>query len=620
MRGEPFSRRSFLGAMALGVGALSCTDPSSPTGRYRPNILWLVSEDNGPFLGCYGDKNAITPNLDRLASEGILYENAYANAPICAPARFTIATGVYACSAGTQHMRSYYRIPPLIRFYPQYLREIGYYCTNNAKEDYNVANKPRGTWDESSDKAHWKNRKPDQPFFAVFNILASHERFLHKSQAETDHDPARVDLPPYHPDTPEFRHDWAQYYDCITLMDVQMGERLKELEDAGLAEDTIVFYYSDHGGVLPRSKRFLYDSGIHVPMIIRFPKKYRHLAPAEPGTRTDRLVSFVDLAPTLLSLVGIPTPAHMQGEAFLGPYATKPRDYVYGFRDREGERYDLFRMVRDKRFKYIRNFMPHLSWAQHLRYLYQMPAMRSWQKLYDEGKLTGAQKIYFQTKPVEELYDTTVDPHEVNNLADDPAYRKTLETMRKVCQEWMFEVYDSGLLPEEEMCARAEGSTIYEMVRDKDKYHPRQCMKAAHIANLRDPKQVPQLLELLKHKDSAVRYWAVTGLLALGEQARPAVEELSEALEDPSHDVRIVAAHALCALGDTGRPLEVLEEALGLPYPDQVLRGANALDYLDETARPVLERFVRNPSSGQTFETCRRVLDKAMADLNIKPK
>jgi len=223
MRGEPFSRRSFLRATALGVGALSWNGLSSPAGLDRPNILWLVSEDNGPFLGCYGDKNATTPNLDRLAAEGILYENAYANVPVCAPARFTIATGIYACSAGTQHMRSYNPIPALIRFYPQYLREIGYYCTNNAKEDYNVANKPRGTWDESSNKAHWKNRKPGQPFFAIFNVETSHESCLHKSQAETDHDPAKVELPPYHPDTPEFRHDWAQYYDCITRMDARMG-------------------------------------------------------------------------------------------------------------------------------------------------------------------------------------------------------------------------------------------------------------------------------------------------------------------------------------------------------------------------------------------------------------
>ena len=244
-----------------------------------PNFLWIVSEDNGPFFGCYGDPFATTPTLDKLATEGVLYENAFANAPVCAPARSTIITGMYPPSMGTQNMRSTYPIPESIKFFPQYLREAGYYCTNNSKEDYNMP-KPEGVWDESSRKAHYKNRGEGQPFFAIFNVTISHESSIHKSIPNDSlrHDPAEVKLPPYHPDTPEMRHDWAQYYDKVEDMDARMGEILQELEDAGLTDNTIVAYYSDHGGVIARSKRFVYESGTHVPMIWRFPDKYAHLA------------------------------------------------------------------------------------------------------------------------------------------------------------------------------------------------------------------------------------------------------------------------------------------------------------------------------------------------------
>ena len=237
-----------------------------------PNIIWLTSEDNSPFFGCYGDKFATTPNLDKLASEGFLYTRAYANAPVCAPTRNTILTGVYACSGGNEHMRSNYRKSDIVKTYPEYLREIGYYCTNNVKTDYNLGNfDDKAIWDDCSNKAHYKNRKNGQPFFAVFNCTISHESSLHKSIPDSllRHRPEEIPLPPYHPATPEMKHDWAQYYDKIEDMDSWVGEKLKELEDAGLLENTIVFYYGDHGGVLARSKRYVYESGTHVPFIVR---------------------------------------------------------------------------------------------------------------------------------------------------------------------------------------------------------------------------------------------------------------------------------------------------------------------------------------------------------------
>jgi N-sulfoglucosamine sulfohydrolase len=287
-----------------------------------PNILWITSEDNSRLLGCYGDDFATTPHLDQLASEGFLYTHAYANTPVCAPARNTIITGVHACSNGNEQMRSTYLKSEKVRFYTEFLQSQGYYCTNNSKTDYNTRPVDLKTmWDESSRNAHYKNRAQGQPFFAIFNLTVSHESSIHKSipNDELRHRPEDVSLPPYHPDTPEMRHDWAQYYDKVEDMDTQVGALLRELEEAGLAENTIVFYYSDHGGVLGRSKRYLFETGTHVPMIVRIPEKYKHLYPAEtPGSKVDRLVSFVDLAPTLLSLIGLEAPEYMQGNAFLG--------------------------------------------------------------------------------------------------------------------------------------------------------------------------------------------------------------------------------------------------------------------------------------------------------------
>lgn len=610
------TRRNFLktvGGTAL-LPLLSCLKQAEQPIKDRPNILWLVSEDNGPFFACYGDKFAITPNLDKLAQEGILYENAFANAPVCAPARSTIITGMYACSMGTHHMRSKNPIPAQTKFFTQYLRQAGYYCTNCAKEDYNTQ-KPEAAWDESSQEATYLKRQPEQPFFSVFNFGVSHESSLHKS-VPTQHDPAQVQLPPYHPDTPEFRHDWAQYYDKITELDRQIGKALADLEAQGLADDTIVFYYADHAGVLPRSKRFLYDSGTHVPMIVRFPKKYQHLAPSGPDTRTDRLVSFVDLAPTILSLAGIQIPEYMQGKAFLGPQAARSREYVYLFRGRMDERYDMMRAVRDKQFKYIRNYMPHRIYAQYLNYLWRMPAMQSWQKMHDEGKLTGPQRYFFQTKPIEELYDTQADPHEVNNLAEDPEYRELLERMRQANRKWIMDIHDPGFLPEAEMVFRSEGSTPYEMARDAKKYDLKRLMEATDIANQRDLNNIPKLKEMLNDKDSGVRYWGAVGCLALGEKAALTREVLANHLDDPSPDVRIAAAETLCMLGESKKALQVLRDALDHENEFVRLHAANALDNLDEIARPlldVLEQKLNDPSKYVV-----RVMEKAVPELKQK--
>lgn len=444
----------------------------------RPNILWITCEDMSVSLRCFGDPYAYTPHLDRLASEGVRFTRVFTHAPVCAPSRSGVITGMYPTSIGSHNMRCA-AVPPLsVRCFTEYLREAGYYCTNNSKTDYNFSqhpgvhlaqDAPLSAWDDSSPQAHWRNRPPGVPFFSVFNILYTHEsqlrsrdpQLLKQIEAlppEARHDPAKANLPPYYPDTPAVRRDWAQHYDTVTLMDMQAGEILRQLEEDGLAEDTIVWFWSDHGVGLPRAKRWVYDSGIHVPLIIRVPEAYRALAlPDRPqrleaGGVIDDLIAFVDFAPTMLSLAGIRPPRQMQGQAFLGRYRVPARQYVYAARDRMDETYDLIRAVRDKRFKYIRNFMPHLPNAQEIVYAEETPTLQEMRRLHAEGKLNEVQERFFQpSKPVEELYDTESDPHELHNLAGDPRYGHVLERMRRELYRWMEQTGDVGLIPEPEL-------------------------------------------------------------------------------------------------------------------------------------------------------------------------
>jgi len=433
----------------------------------RPNILWVSCEDTSPDLGCYGVSYAVSPNIDALAAQGVRYTNVYTHAGVCAPSRSGIITGMYPTTIGTHHMRCNGVPPAYVKCFSEYLRAAGYYCTNNVKTDYQF-DPPLTAWDECSKKAHWRGRAEGQPFFAVFNFTISHEsqirnrtkemlQRLASLQPHEKHDPAKAVLPPYYPDTPAVREDWAQYYDVVTLMDKQVGDILKQLEEDGLADDTIVWFWGDHGRGLPRAKRWIYDSGIHVPLIIKVPEKLRRLAaPENPdavkaGTINDELIAFIDFAPTMLSLAGVKIPGHIQSVAFLGGQKAEPRQYVFAARDRMDEAYDIIRAVRDKRYKYIRNYMPHLTRGQDIEYMNEMPTMQEMRRLNAAGKLEGPQMQYFeQTKPVEELYDTVADPHEVKNLAEDPKYKDVLERMRKTHIKWVKETRDIGLLPEPE--------------------------------------------------------------------------------------------------------------------------------------------------------------------------
>lgn len=440
---------------------LSVLCAATITAAERPNILWVVCEDLSPYLGSYGCVDAHTPNLDKLAAEGIRFTHAYANAPVCGTARVTLLTGMYASTTGTQHMRTRQPLPEVIPAYPKLLMEAGYHTTNNSKTDYNssyegIKNTLR---DETSDRAHWRNRPDGKPFFAVFNIRTTHESQLAPQQIRQyvrrgeiperpRIDPADITLPPYHPDLPEIREDWARQHDLVTRMDEQVGELLRELEEDGLADNTIVFFYSDHGGMLARSKRYTLITGTQVPLNVRFPEKWQHLAPVEPGETYDSIVSFVDFPKTVLALAGADIPEIMQGRVFLGENPEPPPVTVHFHRDRIGERPDFCRAVTDGRFHFIRHFMPHRPRGRDSRWVHQVhPSWRAWERHFDEGKCDPIQPRFYLPKPVVELFDTREDPRHVNNLADDPGHRGILEALSKDLDEWMMATRDTGFIP-----------------------------------------------------------------------------------------------------------------------------------------------------------------------------
>lgn len=449
----------------------------SVTAQTRPNILWISTEDISPDLGCYGDAYAVTPNIDRLASQSARYTKAFSTAPVCAPSRSAIITGMYPTTIGSMHMRSKAVPPAGVKAFTESLRAAGYYCSNNSKTDYNfeppppISRPPDTVWDETSPRAHWRNRADkSQPFFSVFNFVVTHESQIRVDAAtyakntarltpEQRHDPAKAKLPPYYPDTPKVRKDWATYHDNITAMDYLIADVLKQLEEDGLEENTIVFFWGDHGRGLPRAKRWPYDSGTRVPLLVRWPGQIK------PGTTVSDVVMLFDLGPTALSLAGVPIPAHMQAQAFLGAQKKAPREYAFAHRDRMDEAYDMVRTVRDKQFRYIRNFNPGRPYTQYIDYLEQMPTMQELRRLYKDhynalganygNALTPAQLLWMAPeKPPEELYDLTTDPYEINNLAKSAQHQNVLKRMRSVLDKWQKDTKDLGLVPEPELRER----------------------------------------------------------------------------------------------------------------------------------------------------------------------
>jgi arylsulfatase A-like enzyme len=598
-----------IGACAL-IGILSDISKvgaAESIAESRPNILWVTSEDNSHhWMGCYGNSAASTPNIDSLAAQGIRFKYAYSNAAVCAVARNTLILGRYACGTGAQNMRSRYPVPDSFRAYPSWLREAGYYCVNRAKTDYNFRTDDKSHWDECSPQAHWKHRAEGQPFFAVFNTTISHESSLFQDKTEDyrrqglipkspTRDPARVTLPPHYPDTAEIRQDWVTYMDVIAAMDRQIGSWLDELDDENVRENTIVFYYSDHGGILPRSKRYINDTGTHVPMIVRFPKKWQHLAPAGPGTVSGRPVSFIDLPPTVFSLAGVEIPKQFQGRPFAGQAAKENEPYVFLF----GQRFDsrMLRFVRgvtDGEYRYIRNFYPHRHRGILAGYPHGQAGWRSLLKLKQAGNLNETQLAYWAApQPVEELYHTERDPWELTNLAEEPAEQERLERMREATMRKMREIGDAGLVPESMYESISTRGTIYEYVHDDDFPYDDVLQTALAAGDAADG-VLQQLRVAMQHAHPVMRYWGATGCTILRKADATTKNRLWELRQDPAPSVRLAAAEALWVLGDKQRGqqglIDILRTAEDPVLSVEALNVTQALGVMNEVPADVWDK------------------------------
>lgn len=573
----------------------------------RPNILWITSEDNGiSWVSSYGGTNAQTPNIDKLAAEGFRYEYCFDNAAVCAPTRSCWITGMYAISNGSQPMRSRYDFPhDRIPYYPDLLRKAGYHTSNPGKTDYNIGGRDDyDAWDVGKGQKvtyGWKKRAEGQPFFAVVNYTDSHESKAHGDNENTRNDPAKMKLFSYHPDLPEIRKTYAKYADAVENMDEKVGQCLAELEKDGLADDTIVIYCSDHGGVLARSKRFVYSSGIHCPLVVRIPEKFKHLYPAdEPGAVIDRLVSFVDMPKTWLSLAEAEIPDSFQGTVFLGDGIEEEPEYHLGFRERADERVDCVRVMRDKRYSYHKNYVPYAPAGQHLAYLWKAEATPAWEQHHREGKTDEVTGRFFKPRVSEEFYDNETDFDNVHNLIDAPEHQEKINKLKAALRQKQLELYDSGLLPEQMRMRRAEanGLTIYEMVRDEKLYPLAIYLDAADLALARDKANLGAFVSAQKEKDEGLRWWGIVGLHLLEEDAAAAADTLTAALNDSEDEIRMMAAWTLVKLGQSEQALATLDDMLmnGCKNEDML---HNVLDWMGEPALPLVKKYIENGGNRQ---------------------
>lgn len=534
----------------------------------RPNIVWIVSEDNSiHYLEHFFPGGAKTPNIEALAASGLTYDHAFSNAPVCSVARTTLATCCYGPRIGTQFHRRYKMatMPQGLQMFPAYLREAGYYTTNNSKKDYNAI-EGKGVWDESSKNASWRNRKnEDQPFFHMQSHAQSHESSLHFPQNvignETSVDPAKITLADYHPDTPTFRFTHAYYLDRMKVIDDIVGDTVAKLQEDGLLEDTFIFYFGDHGGVLPRSKGYIYESGLHVPLVIRTPKNFAHLVDGKDGQRVTGFVSFIDFGATVLKLAGAEIPKQIDGKPFLGRGVTadevNARDESFGYADRFDEKYDLVRSLRKGKYQYIRNYQSYLPDGLNNNYRYKCLAFKEWRDLFNAGKLHGAAKQFFEPKPVEQLFDCDADPHQVKNLADDPKYAEVLADLRSRLQSKLKGLPDLSFYPESHLVKHAMDNPV--ALSQKHQAEIASLIDTADLSLEPFEKAKPRLIDSLRSKNAMIRYWAAMACTAFGEQAQELADDVKPLLEDEAETVQIRAAEFLGRIGEIN-PQETLIE------------------------------------------------------------
>jgi len=624
-----FNRRRFLknaAASAAAFAVAGCADQKlfsvARARKQRPNILWLIAEDMSPNWSCCGETTIRTPNIDRLAAEGLLFRNAFVTAPVCSPSRSAMITGMYQTTIGAHHHRSSYpgseiHLPENIKPLPAYFKQHGYYTTNGGPKTTRYATDPESTqsrlgktdynfvWDASIyDGNDWKNRAPGQPFFAQIQLRGGKYR---NAKVPDPVDPADVTIPPYYPDHPVIRRDWANYLNSVLYLDIQVGKILQRLEREGIADSTAVFLWTDHGISHARGKQFLYDEGIRVPLIIRLPGVLK------AGAVCDELVSHIDIPATSLYIAGIPVPEYMQGRPLFGPDAT-PRKYIFAARDRCDETLDCIRCVRTRRYKYIRNFYPRRPHLQPNRYKDNKQIIKTMRNLHAQGRLNPLQaKLFAPTRPAEELYDLRNDPYEIHNLAHSPQHRKILEHMRDTLIDCMRRTNDLGLVPEpviERFAARYQSRC--DILKDRQNKHLLDDI--LEVIELGEKQTSPaELAEKMKDPRPSIRWWAARKLSAAPDKAMPAAPVLTAALSDTSAAVRVASARTLCIIGQTDKALPVLTRELS--NSDQVVRhyAALALEDIGNKARPVIEAV--ETATNDKYEYVKRLTSRLTATL-----
>lgn len=573
----------------------------------KPNILWITFEDTSPeFIGSYGNKHVKTPVMDRLAEEGVRFTSAFSTAPVCSPSRSTLITGCSTEAMGTGNHRCEYPLPIWLKGFPSYLKQAGYYTSNNQKTDYNFANKENfilDAWNESSGTAGYWNRNPGQPFFAVFNLLDSHqsrtmtnpynwyvEKVLDKLPPESRTTPDEISMPPFYHDTPEMRRDLSRVYNSLNLTDINIGKILNRLKQENLMENTIVFVFADHGEGIPKGKTSALGFGYRVPFFVYFPEKYKHLNPWVSGKPTDELISLEDLAPTILSLAEAKIPDHMKGRPFIGKDRKNPRQYVYGSRNRIDESPDLERSATDGQFFYTHNFMSQLPMVKFIKYMDVADITRNIRKDWINGLLDPTQaELVIPSSPVEYLFDMKNDPWQINNLASNLKYASKLKELRKAVQNRILEIRDVMFMPEYLMNLRIDKSksTPYEIRIDQNNYPLKEIVTAANLSG-QGKKVIKKQLNLLADDNPDVRYWAAVGLDGQKEAIKPYKAKILSSLNDPNPAVQIVIAGIAFKQFQDEAAKKILEKHTSGDNDLLILQALQTIQYMRESGKPFL--------------------------------
>ncbi|WP_343329630.1 sulfatase [Polaribacter staleyi] len=536
----------------------------------RPNIVWIVSEDNSKhYLKLYDKTGAETPNIEKLAETGVVFNHAFSNTPVCSAARSTLIASSFGPRLGTHYHRKMKKVPMPkgVMMFPAYLKKAGYYTTNNAKEDYNIIT-GEAVWDNSSKKATWRDRKPNQPFFHVYNIGTTHEGQMHFTAADvkagTKTDPSKMFVQPNHPQTNLFKYSVARYHDKIQEMDGQLGKVVADLKKDGLYDDTFIFYYGDHGGVLPGSKGYINEMGLHVPLVVHIPSKYKDLVAVKAGSRNDAFVSFVDFGATVLNLAGIKTPKGMDGKPFLGKGVSEKdldkRDETFSYTNRMDEKYDMVRAVRKGEYKYARNYEPFNFDGLMNNYRYQQLGYQQWAQFYKEGKLNKNQSKFFEPKQPEELYNVEVDPYELDNLATKPAYKKALKKLRKNLNKRVSNMPDLSFYPEFYLINNAFDNPV--AFGQKHKKEIQKYIKTSNLMLLAFNKAKSKLQKGLQSSDPWMRYWSLISCSAFGAEAKEFSPLIKAISKNDSQLINKVRAAEFLGLTKAQNPTEVMTQAL----------------------------------------------------------